>query len=187
MPQHTPPGAFPMLNASKSHTNPKRKEQHVNEDSNLRFKAQMTKFKGYFHKTEKAATVHTELSKRKGFWKKKEKTNEIVMQQQTNTVGSLFTMSVPITISNTTHYYGNSTTTIPTATSIVQQLIVLPPLQVYGFMFLIGLLLLVIAFAILQIHRTLSIFQLAVDGLKYILVGFTSNSISALSFLKSWF
>ncbi|KAI8646088.1 hypothetical protein BD408DRAFT_410649 [Parasitella parasitica] len=153
----------------------------------MSFKAQLTKFKDYFHK-EKAAAVHTEPFLRKKFWRKKSKANEIVMQQQTNTVGSLFTMSVPITISTTTHLYGSSNNASnPIATSIVQQLIVLPPSQVYGFMSLVALSLLVLAFAILQIHRTLSIFQSAVDGLKCILVGFASNSISVFSYLKSWF
>lgn len=198
MPQYTPPGAFPVANATTALTKVKRKDPHVNQDTHLRFKAQMTKFKGYFHKKEKlvvataastASSTTSSTSTQKRFWSKKEKSNEIIMQQQTNTVGSLLTVSVPITISNTSHYYGNSNnpSTAPTATSIVQQLVILPPLQVYGFMFLSALLLLVIAFALLQIHRTLSILQLAVDGLKYVLVGFTTNSLSAFSLLKSWF
>ncbi|KAL7315506.1 hypothetical protein PS15m_004718 [Mucor circinelloides] len=189
MPQHIPPGAFPVPTTSTSLTKIKRKDQHVNEDTHLRFKAQMTKFKGYFHRKDKVVTTTASTSTRRGFWKRKEKAQEIVVQQQTNTVGSLLTVSVPITLSSTSHYYGNSnsSSTTPTATSIVQQLIILPPLQVYSFMFLFALLLLVIAFAILQVHRTLSIFQLAVDGLKYVLVGFTTNTTSAFSFLKSWF
>ncbi|KAL0140330.1 hypothetical protein V8B55DRAFT_1506249 [Mucor lusitanicus] len=186
MPQHTPPGAFPVLNASTSLTKTKRKDPHVNQDTHLRFKAQMTKFKGYFHRKEKSVAMPAQG----GFWKKKQTSDKVIVQQQTNTVGSLLTVSVPITISSTSHYYGNSSpskpTTSSTSTSIVQQLIILPPLQVYGFMFLSALLLLVIAFAILQIHRTLSILQLAVDGLKYVLVGFTTHSLSAFSFLKSW-
>ncbi|KAK4522035.1 uncharacterized protein ATC70_004574 [Mucor velutinosus] len=194
MPQHTPPGAFPVLNTSTALTKAKRKDQHAKDDTHLRFKAQMTKFKGYFHRKESVVSATSSATSsstptRRGFWKKKETSNEIVMQQQTNAVGSLLMVSVPITISSTSHYYGNSSSSSsnPTATSIVQQLIILPPLQVYGFMFLTALLLLVIAFAILQIHRTLSIFQLAVDGLRYVLVGFTTNSLSAFSFLKSWF
>ncbi|CAO3644820.1 unnamed protein product [Mucor fragilis] len=138
MPQHTPPGAFPVTNAATALTKVKRKDAHVNQDTHLRFKAQMTKFKGYFYKKEKlvvataSSSPSSSTSTRKGFWHKKEKSNELVMQQQTNTVGSLLTVSVPITISNTSHYYGNSSnpSTTPIATSIVQQLIILQPLQV---------------------------------------------------------
>jgi hypothetical protein len=175
---HQPPGSFPFTRNPKSAT---RKEalwhrSSSNNDSTevVSFK---TKVKSYFRPKEQI--VAKEKRSWKSLWKSKP-------TKQPNTVGTMFSVNVPITISNTTHYYGNSDKK-PVSSSIVQQLIILPPMQVYSILFIIVLSLLVLAFAILEVHRTISILQSAVDCVKFLLVGMAAKSMMLFSFLKSFF
>lgn len=149
----------------------------------LGLKSQFGKLKAYFHSNEQKLTVEkvNKISKWKTSWSKKTKQ---VCTSNTVAVGTVFSLNVPITISNTTTHYNSKTKDSTRAgySSVVQQFVILPPLQIYGFMFLVTLFLFIIAFALLQVHRTISIIELAVDGIKYTLVNFTN----VLSVLKSW-
>ncbi|KAI9485769.1 MAG: hypothetical protein EXX96DRAFT_546403 [Benjaminiella poitrasii] len=182
------PGAFPNEQSRKTLVPIKSstKNEVAIVNTKLRFRTNLAKLKHHFH--------NHRTSWQSFIWKKKkDKESPVIVhnkQQHGNTVGSIFNIAVPISISNTTHYYASNSTTLskPTApTSVIQQWIVLPPLQVYGFMALIALFLLVVAFGILQIHRTISILQIAVDGVRYSLVGLTSNSIYLIKKAFYWF
>lgn len=166
------PGTFPTAQT----------KTFIKAKQRLGLKSRVDKLKTYFHGNEHKVNVkkHSKLSKWSMPWAKN--TSQV---HTTNTVavGTVFSLNVPITISNTTHYSSKSEGPATTEyTSVVQQLVILPPIQIYGFMFLIALLLFVFAFALLQVHRTISIIELAVDGLKYTLV----NLINILSVIKSW-
>lgn len=106
-----------------------------------------------------------------------------------NNVGSVLTINLPITIYNTNvnNYYNNkeNSEVASTTTSIVKQLIVLSPFQIYGFLFVCSLLLIVVGFGILQVHRIITILQTLLDGVKYFIVGFFTNSLNLFTFLKS--
>lgn len=170
--QHTAlPGTYPAAQM-KTITEPRQ---------GLGFKSRIIKLKTYFHKEQKAIVKkHEKASKWRRPWGKNQTE---VSTSNTVALGTAFSLNVPITISNTTHYNTKTEgSTSMGSTSVVQQLVILPPIQIYGFMFLIAMTLLVIAFALLQVHRTISIIELAVDGITYILVNFAG----VLSVLKSW-
>lgn len=115
----------------------------------------------------------------------------IINQHKENTVGPILTINVPITIYNTNVNNYNNTDknnneiAPSSTTSIVKQLIVLSPYQIYGFLFVCILLLLVVGFGILQVHRIITIFQSLIDGIKFLLVGLVSKSFNLLSFFFS--
>lgn len=150
----SPPGAFPLT-------------QRKNTNENY-----ISKLKTYFDRDEKAIVVKKKHKNwRWNFLKRKpEKQAEI---NNTVMVGTKLSVSVPITISST-HYHSTTDGSVTTTSSIIQQAVILPPMQIYGFMFLTTLLLLVIAFALLQVHRTISIIELGIEGIKYTLLNFTS-------------
>ncbi|MBM6388139.1 MAG: hypothetical protein JSY10_30045 [Paenibacillus sp.] len=136
----------------------------------------ISKLKTYFHHTEKQITTEKKYknSKWNNFWKRKSERVEI---SNTVAMGTAFSLSVPITISNTTsHYHSKTDSSVSTQSgnSIIQQFVILSPFQIYGFMFLVALFLLVVFFGLLQVHRTISIIELGVEGIKYILTNFTS-------------
>ncbi|KAI9355827.1 hypothetical protein BD770DRAFT_411596 [Pilaira anomala] len=139
----SPPGAFPLT-------------QRKNTSENY-----ISKLKTYFDRDEKAIVVKKKHKNwRWNFLKRKsEKQAEI---NNTVMVGTKLSVSVPITISST-HYHSTSDGSVTTTQSIIQQAVILPPMQIYGFMFLATLLLLVIAFALLQVHRTISIIELEMN------------------------
>ncbi|KAI7889294.1 uncharacterized protein EV154DRAFT_515130 [Mucor mucedo] len=172
--QHTAlPGTYP---ATQMKTMNEAKQK-------LGFKSRIYKLKTYFHKEQNVIAVekHGKTSKWTKPWVKK---STQVSTSNTVAIGTVFSLNVPITISNTTTHYNTKTegSTSTGNTSVVQQLVILPPIQIYGFMFLVAFFLFVITFALLQVHRTISIIELAVDGITYTLVNF----VGLLSILKSW-
>ncbi|KAI8973590.1 hypothetical protein BDF20DRAFT_883195, partial [Mycotypha africana] len=152
--------------------------------------------------TERNGASTKEIAKwrqwfRPSFFSKKEQAlHQLTLskKEQNNKIGSIISVGVPISISSTTnnHYYGSSANTMQgkpssISTSIVQQMVILPPFQVYGFMLIVTLLLLVIAFAILQLHRTITIIDTLLAGVSYTLVGLASTSASIATYFKSFF
>lgn len=163
--------------------------------SSLRLNSRISKIKAYFHSEKQVVPVkqkQQKISKWSALWSRDKKREEMIQHTTSNTVavGTLFSLSVPITISNTTTHYHSAKSQVASSTakqSIVQRLVILPPGQIYGLMTIAVLFLLVVAFAILQIHRSISIIEAAVDGIKYVLIGVASNSLSMLAYFKSWF
>lgn len=156
----TTPGSFPLTTTQRK----VKKENHI------------SKLKTYFHRTEKQSITQKkyENSKWNNFWKKKSERIEI---SNTVAVGTTFSLSVPITISNTTsHYHSKTDGSVSTQSgnSIIQQFVILTPFQIYGFLFMATLFLLVVFFGLVQVHRVISIVELAVEGIKYTLTNFTS-------------
>lgn len=120
-------------------------------------------------------------------WSRKQQVNS---KQKENQIEPIFTVNIPITVYNTTvnNYYSNdkNNNQLDTSTtSIIKQLVVLSPFQIYGFLFVCSLLLIVIGFGILQVHRIITILQILLDDVHYFLIGILSNSLRAFSFLKS--
>jgi hypothetical protein len=202
------PGSFPVVIKKKNHfaetkkksTTIAVKKKNEATGANLRLNLQMGKLKSYFFTSNEQLVVKVEkqhkISKWQKIWSKSEKKHEqeseIIKQKTNNTVavGTVFSLSVPITISNTTTHFHTTTTKsekVSASSSIIQQIIILPPTQIYGLMLIVVLFLIVLAFAILQIHRSISILEATVEGVKYVLVGLASNSISLFVYLKSWF
>ncbi|KAI7898894.1 uncharacterized protein BX663DRAFT_555441 [Cokeromyces recurvatus] len=149
------PGSFPISQKNKALIKPT-SSKRVN--AKLNFKTNLSKIRNYFHGQS-------------SFWRKSKDASSVTLKQQHgNTIGSLINVTVPISISNTTHYHGGSHGSSRTITTLIQQWVILSPFQIYGFMFLFAFLLFVIAFGILQIHRTISILQIAANGIRYTLV-----------------
>ncbi|GAA5817337.1 hypothetical protein MFLAVUS_010881 [Mucor flavus] len=156
----TAPGSFPLTTTRRK----VKKENYI------------SKLKTYFHHTEKQSITQKKYknSKWNNFWKKKSERIEI---SNTVAVGTTFSLSVPITISNTTsHYHSKTDGSVSTQSgnSMIQRFVILTPFQIYGFLFLATLFLLVVFFGLLQVHRVISIAELAVEGIKYTLTNFTS-------------
>lgn len=189
---NTPPGAYPAVTQRRKINETKKNAVTKVSTTSLGFNSTtIDKLKSYFQHSKEQ---HVELrdhnkSRWRNFWFRKKQQHVVQHSSTSNTVavGTVFSLSVPITISS--HYYSKEeTTTRPTkANSLVQQLVILPPLQVYGFLFLAILFLLVIAFALLQVHRIISILELGVNGIKYVLVGSVTNVLSVTTRLKWWF
>jgi hypothetical protein len=176
------PGTFPVTQAPKAGTRKEalwhRSSSNNNSTATVSLK---TKVKSYFRPKEQVV-VKEKRSSWKNIWKSRSTKQDF---DKSNAVGTVLSVSVPITISNTTHYY-DSTDKKLVSSSIVQQLIILQPMQVYSILFVIVLSLLVLAFAILEVHRTISILQSVIDGVKFLLVGVTAKSMMLFSFLKSY-
>ncbi|KAI8364075.1 hypothetical protein BD560DRAFT_403539 [Blakeslea trispora] len=98
------------------------------------------------------------FSRLKHVWKRKP-----AVQQENN-------LNLSLTVNNHYHYSQNH----KPSTSIVQQIIIMPQAQAYSLMALIALFLVIVGFALLQVHRVLSILQVILDSLTYI--AFTSMS-----------
>lgn len=177
-----PLGTLPVAQKSKEVTK-KNTLWHRSSGSNNNTTATAslkTKVKTYFRQKEHGA-IKQNRSSWKSIWKSKSTKQDV----QPNKVGTVFSVNVPITISNTTHYHGDTDKKSVTS-SMVQQLIILPPVQVYGVLFVIVLSLLVLAFAILEVHRVISIIRSVIDGIKFLLVGLTAKTMIVFSFLKSY-
>lgn len=183
---NTPPGAYPVVMQRRKMNETKKNAVTKVSTTSLGFNSTaIDKLKSYFQHSKED---HNK-SRWRNFWFRKKQQQVVQHSSTSNTValGTVFSLSVPITISS--HYYSKEeTTTRPTrANSLVQQLVILPPLQVYGFLFLAILFLLVIAFALLQVHRMISIVELGVNGIKYVLVASVTNVLSLTTRLKWWF
>lgn len=151
-----PPGAYPVVTHRRRIKNETKKVAtnitRVSTSKSLGLKSStMDKVKSYFQYSKKVQVVESKKSRWRNFWFRRKEQQQVVQQSNTSNtvaVGTVFSLSVPITISS--HYYSKEETSKTTSrtTSIVQQLVILPPLQVYGFLFLAILFLLVIAFAL---------------------------------------
>lgn len=186
----TPPGAYPEVTHRRKINKETKKVATNITSKSLGFKSTtMDRVKSYFqYYSKKEQVVKSRNSRWKNFWFRKKQ--QVIQQSNTSNtvaVGTVFSLSVPITISS--HHYSKEETTRTSSrtSSIVQQLVILPPLQVYGFLFLAILFLLVIAFALVEVHRMISILELSVHGLKYVLVASVTNFFSLTSRIKSWF
>ncbi|OBZ83917.1 hypothetical protein A0J61_08033 [Choanephora cucurbitarum] len=101
-------------------------------------------------------------------WRQKEP----LQKQENNQINVSFTV-------NNHYHYQQSEHHKP---SIVQQIVVLPPAQVYGLMALVALFLIIVGFALVQVHRTISILQVVLESLEYIVL----TSMSGLGSIVSW-
>ncbi|RCH77467.1 hypothetical protein CU098_003139, partial [Rhizopus stolonifer] len=81
--------------------------------------------------------------------------------QQINSNSLNISVTIPITVNN--NYY-DSHNEKPTSSSIMHHLVALNSNQIYVLLAFATLFLLVIAFALLQVHRTLSILQMLLEG-----------------------
>jgi hypothetical protein len=154
------------------------------------FRKKWISFKGDFHSdVDKPTKTHWKI------WRKRTTTPALPPAPQ-----ALFNFNLPIVISSTHNYYGNKQTEEERkhhylqskdepqkAQSIVQQLTIIPSFNANLFLIVVLVALLVIAFGILQIHRTISILNTGIDLIRHTLTTSVSITKTMMTSIMSFF
>ncbi|KAI8878424.1 hypothetical protein K501DRAFT_336761, partial [Backusella circina FSU 941] len=159
------------------------------------FRKKWISFKNEFHSdVDKPPNSHKMNWK---IWKRRTSKTSPIPQQQ-----ALFNFNLPIVISSTHNYYDNKQTEEgrrhyylqskdelqkAPSHSIMQQLTIIPSFNANLFLIVVLVALLVIAFGILQIHRTISILNTGIDLIRHTLTISVSITRTLISSVMSLF